>query len=203
MAGRNSVRTNSLTVSHSFQTNSRLWSWTLIAVAVWLFTEREAPGQESLRVSMAGDLAAETRRQEAETIGYYNLLLGPTAWRFSSGLGFEFNDNVRIQSQNPEADFITRPNLSAQMNWPVTAQNSLNLSLGAGYSIYALHSDLDQLYVNPGSGIAFNLYIGDFVINVHDRADHHSRTPTKPKTPPETTTPRCWKTRPASVPYGT
>ncbi len=116
---------------------------------------------------MAGDLAAATRQQNASSIGYYNLLLGPTSWRFSSGLGLEFNDNVRLQ-QNSESDFIFRPSLDAQVHWPVTQKNSLDISLGAGYSAYLQHQDLSQLFISPGSGVSFDIYAGDFKINLHD-----------------------------------
>ena len=120
-------------------------------------------------MSLAGDLAAESQRQAESTIGYYNLLWGPVAWRFSSGLGLDYDDNINLQSQNREGDFIFRPNLNTQMHWPVTQKNSLDVSLGAGYSLYATHSELNQFYVNPGSGLSFNIYAGDCVINLHDR----------------------------------
>ena len=84
-------------------------------------------------------------------------------------MGLDYNDNVHLQSQNQEGDFIFRPNLNTQMHWPVTQKNSLDVSLGAGYSLYATHSELDQFYVNPGSGLSFNIYVGDCVINLHDR----------------------------------
>ena len=140
-----------------------------MAAASLLFFAGQAHSQEALRMSLAGDVAAESQRQAVNTIGYYNLLWGPVAWRFSSGLGLDYNDNVRLQSQNQQGDFILRPNLNTQIHWPVTLRNSLDVSLGAGYSLYATHTDLDQLYVNPGSGLSFNIYAGDCVINLHDR----------------------------------
>ncbi len=133
-----------------------------------LMTVRNAPGQEALRISLAGDLAAAAQQQANSSIGYYNLLLGPTAWRFSTGLGLEFNDNVRLQ-QSGESDVILRPSVNAQMHWPVTLKNSLEVSLGAGYSEYLQHQDLSQFFINPGSGISFDVYAGDFKINLHDR----------------------------------
>ena len=120
-------------------------------------------------MSLAGDVAAERQQQAESAIGYYNLLWGPVAWRFSSGLGLDYNDNVNLRSHNREGDFILRPNLNTQIHWPVTQKNSLDLSLGAGYSLYATHYELNQLYVNPGSGLSFNIYAGDCVINLHDR----------------------------------
>jgi hypothetical protein len=55
------------------------------------------------------------------------------------------------------------------MHWPVTQKNSLDVSLGAGYSLYATHSELNQFYLNPGTGLSFNIYAGDCAINLHDR----------------------------------
>jgi hypothetical protein len=140
-----------------------------LAAASLLFFAGQAHSQEALRMSLAGDVAAESQRQAANTIGYYNLLWGPVAWRFSSGLGLDYDDNVNLQSQNRQGDFIFRPNLTTEIHWPVTQKNSLDVSLGVGYSLYATHSELNQIYMNPGSGLSFNIYAGDCVINLHDR----------------------------------
>jgi hypothetical protein len=150
---------------------SRSGNFFLILIIVTCFVSFATvmQGQEALRISLAGDAAEETQNQEESTIGYYNLLLGPLAWRFSSGLELEYDDNVLLQDQNPQGDFISRPNLAAQLHWPITLKNSLDFSLSAGYSVYATHSDLDQLYINPGSGLSFNIYAGNCVINLHDR----------------------------------
>ena len=84
--------------------------WLLMAASVLSF-EGQALGQESLRMSLAGDMAAESQRQAQNTIGYYNLLWGPVALRFSSGVRFDYDDNVH-QSQKGEGDLIVRPNLT-------------------------------------------------------------------------------------------
>jgi hypothetical protein len=141
----------------------------LLAAASLLFFAGQAHCQEALRMSLAGNVAAESRRQAASSIGYYNLLLGPVAWRFSTSLAMDYEDNINLQSQNKEGDLIIRPNLNAQMHWPVTLQNSLDASLGVGYSFYVRRSDLDQFYMTPGSGLSFDIYAGNCVINLHDR----------------------------------
>ena len=124
--------------------------------------------QEALRVSLAGDVAAATRQQAQNTVGYYNLMWGPVSLRSSAGLSEEYNDNVR-NSAGAQGDLITRPSVDAQVNWPVTERNTLNLSLNAGYSFYAQHSELNQFFFNPGSGLSFDIYVGDWVFNLHDR----------------------------------
>jgi len=127
-----------------------------------------ALAQEALRLSIEGDVAAMRRQQETETIGYYNLLLGPTAWRFSSGMLMQYDDNVNLTTP-AEGDFILTPYVDTKLNWPITAQNTLGFSLSAGYSVYAKHQNLDQFFVNPGSGTSFDVYIGDFTFDFHDR----------------------------------
>ena len=142
----------------------------LFLVLTWLLAfAKNVHSQEALRLSLAGESVTEALHQAENTSGFYNLLLGPTAWRFLAGLSADYNDNVRLQQQNHEGDFIFRPNFKTQMQWPVTEKNSLDFSLGIGYLDYLQHRDLNQLYINPGSGISFDIYIGDFAINLHDR----------------------------------
>jgi hypothetical protein len=139
-----------------------------LAVFVLLLPAGQLAAQEALRVSLAGDVAAATRKQAQNSVGYYNLMWGPVTLRCSAGLSEEYNDNV-LNTSGSSGDLITRPSVQAQINWPVTAWNTLNLSLDAGYSIYATHSELSQLYFNPGSGLSLDVYVGEWVFNLHDR----------------------------------
>lgn len=129
----------------------------------------EVRAQESIRLSLAGADAAEARHKAASTLGYYNLKLGPAALRFGSSLGVEFNDNVNNTATNLEGDVSFRPSISTQLLWPLTDQNGLTLNIGAGYSFYVKHPNLDQLFLTPGSELSFDIYAGDFWINLHDR----------------------------------
>ena len=126
-------------------------------------------GQEALRLALYNDAFTQTHQQAAATLGYYNLLLGPAAWRFDSGLEAEYNSNVHSQQANPQGDAVFRPNLDAAVHWPVTENNSLDASLGLGYALYSKYSSLNQVFIRPGSGTAFNLYVGDVTVNLHDQ----------------------------------
>jgi hypothetical protein len=128
-----------------------------------------ALGQEAIQMSIAGADAAEARRKAATTLGYYNLKMGPTAWNFGAGLGIDYNSNVNLTETNPQADFIFRPQIDTRMIWPVSTQNSITLALGGGYSAYINNPGLDRLYITPGSELSFDVYAGDFLINLHDR----------------------------------
>jgi len=120
-------------------------------------------------MSMASAQAAEAQRLAATTIGYYNLKLGPTAWNFGTGLGMSYNSNVNTTESNPEGDIIFSPQINTRMLWPVSELNSINLSLSGGYSAYLKTSQNDRAFIGPGSELSFNLYTGDFWINLHDR----------------------------------
>jgi hypothetical protein len=128
-----------------------------------------ALAQEAVRMSMAGAEAAQAYEKAASTPGYYNLEVGPTFWRFAAGLGFQYNDNITLVQNGQEGDFIYSPSVSAHLLWPISDIQSLNITLGAGYSGYIEHSSDNRAYITPNSEVSFNIYTGDFRINLHDR----------------------------------
>jgi hypothetical protein len=127
-----------------------------------------APSQEALRLSLAGAEAAEARHKAASTVGYYNIKLGPTGWRFGSALGLQYTDNVNLGSTGSQSDLSFSPQINLQMLWPVTEKNTLNFSVGVGYLAYLQRSELDRIFVTPSSELSYDLYVGDFWINLHD-----------------------------------
>jgi len=128
-----------------------------------------ATAQEAIRMSLTGAAAAEARRRAASTFGYYNLKLGPLAWRFAADAGIQYHDNISYAEANPLQDFILRPQVNTAMRWIITEKNSLNVNFGLGYLKYLSHSEFDRFYVEPGSEIGFDLSVGDFLFNFHDR----------------------------------
>src|SRR4051812_44528943 len=51
--------------------------------------------QDAIRPSLAGEAAAEARRQQIDKIPY-NLQVGPIKFRFSATMGIEYNDNINL-----------------------------------------------------------------------------------------------------------
>ena len=146
--------------------------------------------QDAVRPSLAGEQAAESRRQDIDRLPY-NLMLGPARFRFSATIGAEYNDNINLaaddtflfhrNSLNPafpillrsdsQDDFIIRPQVNLDAIWPITQLNTLRLDLGVGYAFYLDHSSYNTngVLISPGSQIAFDIFVGDFRINIHDR----------------------------------
>jgi hypothetical protein len=142
--------------------------------------------QDAVRPSLAGEASAEARRQEIDKIPY-NLEVGPIKFRFSATMGVEYNDNINLAEDasyafpsplgpitirtQPQEDIILHPQINLDALWPVTQLNTLRLDLGIGYSFYMDHSSYNTtaILISPGSQLAFDVFVGDFRINLHDR----------------------------------
>jgi hypothetical protein len=151
-----------------------------------LFAAPIVRAQDAIRPSLAGEAAAEARRQSIDKIPY-NLQLGPMKLRFSATLGFEYNDNVNLAEDatallpspagpvlvttEQQSDFIIRPQVNLNALWPITQLNTLKFDIGIGYAFYMDHSDYNTngVLVTPGSQLAFDIFVSDFRINIHDR----------------------------------
>jgi len=162
---------NLLTVSHGTRRHPRLRACRLIRGAVCIalmLAANAARAQEAVRASMAGQEAAEARKRSL-TGDNLNVKLGPVGLRFQSAFGIEATDNVRLVDDNPEADLILRPQINMFSAWQATEKNRLTLSLGVGYAKYINTPEYDGLFLTPGSDLSFDVYVKDFVINLHDR----------------------------------
>ena len=126
-----------------------------------------ARAQEAIRMSLAGDSAVQSGANISPDS--YNLHVGDTLWRFVAGLGLSYDDNINLVASGRESDFIISPRVDTSVLWPVTDHQSLSLSLGAGYSEYTEHSSYSRPFITPNSGLSYNIFAGDFRINLHDR----------------------------------
>jgi hypothetical protein len=151
-----------------------------------LLTAGTVGAQDAIRPSLAGEAAAEARRQSIDKIPY-NLEVGPIKFRFSATMGIEYNDNINLAEDGSfvfrtlsgpipvttkaESDVILRPQINMNALWPITQLNTLRLDIGLGYSFYLDHSEFNTngLLISPGSQLAFDIFVGDFRINLHDR----------------------------------
>jgi hypothetical protein len=142
--------------------------------------------QDAVRPSLAGEAAAEARQQDIEHIPY-NLLVGPVRFRFSATFGVEYNDNINLSDEGTavvvtptgpvllrsqkEDDVILRPAINFNAIWPITQLNTLRFDLGLSYAIYVDHSNANTngILISPGSQLAFDIFVGDFRINFHER----------------------------------
>jgi len=145
--------------------------------------------QDAIRPSLAGEAAAEARRQSIDKLPY-NLEVGPIKFRFSATMGIEYNDNINLSQDDSftfpnttpglppitittrkQEDVILHPQINLDALWPITQLNTLRFDIGIGHSFYLDHSenDTNSILITPGSQLAFDIFVGDFRINLHDR----------------------------------
>jgi hypothetical protein len=144
--------------------------------------------QDAVRPSLAGEAAYESRQQDVSRIPY-NLMAGPIRFRLGASVGVEYNDNIRyaddgsalvtppgggppfLVKSEPQDDVIITPNVTLDAIWPVTQLNTLRLDLGLGYSFYLdhPHDDTNGVLISPKSQLAFDIFVSDFRINLHDK----------------------------------
>ena len=128
-----------------------------------------APAQEAVRMSQVNHASSEARQLSHATIGYYNLDFGKLTMRFGSSMTTEFNDNINRVENGKESSLILSPGFNTDIRYPVSEHNTLNLSVGMGYSYYVSHSDRSSFSVSPNSELSFDVFVGDVKINLHDR----------------------------------
>ena len=127
-----------------------------------------APAQDALRTSMAGDAAAEAHEIQFQSMAY-TVKDGDFILQITPSLEVDWNDNVTLTKTDPESDVILTPLISLNAMYPISARNLLTLSIDGGYDDYLDHDDLSRWYLGSGSELSFDVYIKDFVINLHDR----------------------------------
>ena len=103
-----------------------------------------------------------------------NVKVGPILFRFGAGLRTEFVDNVNLANGTTvpiESDIILSPQLGIDAAWPVTKLNVLRFHTTLGITQYLNHPDLstNNLLISPDSELRFDVYLGDFKINLHDQ----------------------------------
>ncbi|MDE3066492.1 MAG: hypothetical protein KGJ60_02975 [Verrucomicrobiota bacterium] len=132
-----------------------------------MFARDNGYAQSSEAVSSESAAQALAKSIEAEQ---FNQRYGPVRVRTSAGVGAYYTDNV-FYSGNPKEDVMIEPQAKLDALWPVTRLNALRLSLGLSYQWYLKNTALnsDAPLVNPGSELAWNLFVGDFHIQLHER----------------------------------
>ena len=135
--------------------------------------------QGELRPSVVGERLDPTSAPEEEP---YTLKLGPVNFRASTSLRTEFTDNISLSEKSPQSDVTVTPGITIGAFWQATPYNSVRLSTSIGYIWYAQRPRQNSgssnavgaptdstVTISPDSALDWNIYIGHFVINLHDR----------------------------------
>ena len=127
-------------------------------------------GQAQTRGSLAGEEAAQALKKSIAA-EEYNLKYGPVRFQTQGSVGLGYTDIVFYSEKNRKADFLVNPEVDLRALWPITELNTLRLSLGLGYEWYLNNTILNSgaPLINPDSELAFNVFVGDFRIKLHEK----------------------------------
>lgn len=137
-------------------------------VAASLLLAFSASAQDALRNNVAIGEAQQARSLQEQSSDY---TYKNGAFRLSvvPSLDMQWIDNINLSSTNVEDDFVIRPTVGITTSYPISEQNLLSLNLTAGYSTYLKHSSESSFYLSSGSGLSFDVYVKDVLINLHDQ----------------------------------
>lgn len=83
--------------------------------------------------------------------------------------GVDYNDNINTSTHAPMQDEILKPMVNFKGIYPWTDRNTLTFDVGIGYDQYVQHTDRSGVRITSGSGLNFDVGVGDFDFNFHDR----------------------------------
>jgi hypothetical protein len=127
-----------------------------------------ASAQQAILNTLAAQAATSIHPIDLEALPY-TIKSGDFRFLVTPSLEMEWNDNINLSRTDALQDFILRPLLQIDANYPITQVNLLRLSVGVGYDEYLEHSEYSNWRVISGSQLSFDSYIKDILIDVHDR----------------------------------
>ena len=139
--------------------------------ALWGLLSAATPvvrAQDALKHFLTGEEAAAEQKLALEN-QEYNLQMGDVRFQVEASATAEYNDNFRLSNHDRQEDLIFRPQLRNRAFWPITERNSINFSMGLGFTKYLDHSRYDYFVITPGSQLSFDVYVKDVRLNFFDR----------------------------------
>lgn len=150
------------------------------------------PGVPPVRAAarLPGELATETPRKLAGNEyflnnvpyvpgpsterKYYNFKLGNLSGTVYAATSLTYSDNVLyVPASGAEGDWIVTPSAGVGIYYPFSQFSELEVSLGAGYSFYQSHSELNRVTASivPRSAIHYRLAIGEVLVTLYNHVD--------------------------------
>ncbi len=129
-------------------------------------------GAAQERESLAGEQAAQALKAAVQAeAAQYNIRSGPVGFQVGGRLRVGYTDNVFYSETDRKGDLVIMPEVRLATFVQVSELNALRLAVGVGYEYYARNPALngDAPLLSPDSELAFNLFVGDFRIRIHDK----------------------------------
>ena len=152
--------------------------YSLAPLSVFLATPA-ARAQEGLSDAIANEAADKAQVEQASS-SQYTYKNGDFRMLLTPAMSLQWNDNINCTETGKQDDFIILPTLGVTMSYPLTDRNLLQLSVTAGYNEYINHHNLSSWYLSTGSGLSFDMYVKDIIINLHDNFSYSQNSAQNP-----------------------
>jgi hypothetical protein len=145
------------------------------------FTASQSYGLSNQRPVGLGSLFQRdlilSQAERPDTFVPYNIKLGPIPFRLSANLNVEYSDNSVRSNQERTSDVSVLPQIDMTGFVRLAPSITLSLEAGIGYITYVNQTQPDRVLpiasaaLNPATGFSFNVKIGKFLVNFHDRPE--------------------------------
>lgn len=169
-----------------------LQGWLAGGLAVLVFGVEPARAQPALGSSILTEQAFQQRtdqraraeeeelRSETSPEEEAGVQVGAVRFDLSPAYALEYNDNINAVSTGEESDWIHLPQVTVGLEAPLSERSDLSFSMGLGYRLYASHSELNQLFITPGTQVAWDIQVKDFWLTVYDLFTYSQEVSTEP-----------------------
>jgi hypothetical protein len=128
---------------------------------------QQAVGPEAVRYALSRQLLTAPQPFTQPTF----ISLGPFRGQLGAGVGIGFDDNANLTKTDTHSELVFDQSLDLNLNWVISHLNELGFRLGATLTEVVGGAPGEQkfrLAIDPGSNIEFKIFVGDFLIRLHN-----------------------------------
>jgi hypothetical protein len=143
----------------------------LTAACLWgiagMFGATGAHAQEAVRYSLSRQLVTTPRPAFQPSF----FTIGPFQTQLSASAGVSFDDNAEFTKTDTHSEVVFDQSLGLNLNWIISHLNELGLKFGGTLNEVVGGAPGQQKFyysIDPETNINFKIFIGDFLIRIHN-----------------------------------
>lgn len=102
--------------------------------------------------------------------------MGPVQYTVGAYAGAQWDDNIYLSQNHPQADTIISAGLNLGFIWPATEQSEVNLNSQIGYASYLRFRGNDYLEIAPGSALTWTFSLASVSVTFYDQVSAAEET---------------------------
>jgi hypothetical protein len=143
----------------------------LTAACLWgiagMFGATGAHAQEAVRYSLSRQLATAPQSKFQPSL----FTIGPFQTQLTASAGVSFDDNAEFSKTDTHSEVVFDQSLGLNLKWIISHLNELGFKFGGTLTEVAGGAPGQQKFygsIDPGTNINFKIFLGDFLIRIHN-----------------------------------